>query len=155
MIAEIKPRQDVAEQTKIWRSIQDGSFIRTEYRSLLQKAIDKNATTVRIETKKEIEEGDLQIFDGTGWSPFNIYVARDLIVNKDVYVGIREYVNGQWIDQLETTQSFNKSFRNAKYYEQKGKTFIDACDSKDWYKMSRQDQDLHKQEGLKLVGVNY
>ena len=158
MTIALKPRLDIAQENKMWRAIKNGSFVEKytdslkEYMTPLQKAIDTNAETVRIVPKTEIEEGDLQMFDGKGWQPFNIHIARDLIINQDMMIAIRQFLNGQWVDQNELTDSFNKSFSDVRDSKKKHYTFLDHCNSDDWYKMARQDQDLNYRQGLRIVG---
>lgn len=96
-----------------WESIKKGNFVNdyaSEQRTALQKAIDRNADTIRVERKKEVEDGDLQMFDGKGWVQFCIHRARKLINEDRIFVATQERMSGLWINHSnEHVRLFNES----------------------------------------------
>lgn len=124
-------------EINMWQSIKGGTFV-DDYRSALQKAIDKNASVIHVQRKKEIEKGDLQMFDGTGWVPFCIHKAESLIKNEDFYIAVREFNGIGWINR--DSKKLNDSFapKQKKNWPQ---SFLDFCNKDDWYRMARQDRE--------------
>jgi hypothetical protein len=128
MTNELKPRLDVANETakwrqrennreqEMWQAIKDGTFVSQytkDMRTALQKAIDRHETTIHVQRKKDIEDGDLEMFDGKGWTQFCIHKAKKLINEDKIYIGIRERVSGIWVDYApHKNDVFNNSLRD-------------------------------------------
>lgn len=96
-----------------WESIQKGTFV-DEYakdmRTSLQKAIDRNEQNIRVERKKDIEDGDLRMFDGKEWVQFCIHKAKKLINEDRIFVTTQERMSGIWVCHSDKhTKIFNNS----------------------------------------------
>jgi len=157
-----------------WESIKKGNFVNdyaSEQRTALQKAIDRNADTIRVERKKEVEDGDLRMFDGKGWVQFCIHKARKLINEDRIFVATQERMSGLWINHsnehvriLNESLDGNKNINDLRdvYHEHltnngKGIDFeeiknhvIHGYESPSQWekKMHEQDEILHKEEDL-------
>lgn len=98
----------LSSPAKCWESIKNGTFVKDytyrflsrDPRTALQKAIDKNDPYVRVERKKTLEDGDLQMKvendDNAPWEPFEIYMASN-IINNGYRIEIRELRKGAWV----------------------------------------------------------
>jgi len=98
----------LSSSAKGWESIKNGTFVKDytyrflsrDPRTALQKAIDKNASYIKVERKKTFDDGDLQMKiesdDKTVWEPFEIYTASN-IINNGHRIEIRELRNGEWV----------------------------------------------------------
>lgn len=134
-----------------WKSLKAGTFVddyTKEIRTALQRAIDQNNPSVRVERKKNIDEGDLQMNDGSGWEQFCIHQAHHLINKKCKYVAIREFIKGQWINyDRDRNDLFQNSLKDKEQSIVVTHPRFVPMDRSDWYKMADQDRSLSREEG--------
>jgi len=113
MLSEDKKKERNRGIESTWESIKKGTFV-DEYvkdmRTSLQKAIDRNEQNIRVERKKDIEDGDLRMFDGKEWVQFCIHKAKKLINEDRIFVTIQERMSGIWVCHSDKhTKIFNNS----------------------------------------------
>jgi hypothetical protein len=103
----------LSSPSKGWESINSGNFPRDyaseftsrDTRTALQKAIDKNDPYFRVERKKSLGEGDLQMKgekdSEAAWESFELSRASHLINNEGKRIEIRQLKNGNWINYAQ------------------------------------------------------
>jgi|ERR1700729_899926 len=141
-----------------WEALKNGTYA-NEYsnvaRTALQKAIDKHSVNIPIERKKDTEEGDLQMNDGSGWEQFCIHKAQNLISTDGKYIALREFINGQWINYKKERNDifFNLMLEKKKSTGVSNRKITEhvCLESKmtneQWHKMIEQDRQEARYEG--------
>lgn len=107
---------NLKNEKEMWKTIKEGTFVDSytkDLRTALQKAIDRNEVNLRVERKKEVEDGDIEMFDGKGWSQFCIHKAKKLINEDKIFVGLRQRISGTWINHTAFhTKVFNDNLKD-------------------------------------------
>ena len=137
-----------------WSAMKQGTYVK-EYsdsiiskdtRTALQKAIDKHSPYVNIERKKIVEEGDLQMNDGSGWEQFCIHKAQKLIRVDGKYIALRAFKDGQWINyKKERNDIFCNLMIGKTPYVSNGPSA--SKHTREWYEVVKQDRDEAHGEG--------